>query len=160
MNAANGLDRKPVNLQSNPAPSLAKPGSAWLTEAWEEGSEGLRKQCSELSPVISITVHGDGSMCVCVCPCFTSHIHHRALSPGLGKRTGESLEGLSCRLQRCTLTKHLFHKINASRLAWVPENPGRLAFAATHLIPITRQTGSEPAETIWTQTGVVCFRLQ
>lgn len=62
-------------------------------------------------------------MCVCVCPCFTSHIHHRALSPGLGKRTGESLEGLGCRLQRCTLTKHLFHKINASRLAWVPEKP-------------------------------------
>lgn len=87
-------------------------------------------------------------VCVCVRPCFTSRIHHRALSPGPGKRAGESLEGLGCRLQHCTLTKHLFHKINASRLLWVSENPGRRAFAATHLIPITSQTGSEPAESM------------
>lgn len=85
-------------------------------------------------------------MCVCVCARFTSHIHHGAPSPGLCRRLGGSLEGLGCRLQRCPLTKHLSYKINASRLPWVLENPGRLAFAAIHLISITRRAGPMPAE--------------
>ena len=94
-------------------------------------------------------------MCVCVCvPLF----HQSYPSQGSVSRPGQEswrvIRGAG--LQLCTLTKHLFHKINASRLVWVPENPGRLAFAATHLIPITRQTRSEPAETIWMQTLLVC----
>lgn len=83
MNAASRLDRKPVNLQSNPAPALVKRRSARLTEARQEGSEGLRKRCSELSPVISITARGDGSARVCVCAFQQSYPSQASVSrPG------------------------------------------------------------------------------
>ena len=52
---------------------------------------------------------------------FTNRIHHQS-------RAQAHLEW------ERGLTKHLLHKINASRLLWVPENPGCLASAATHCL--------------------------
>lgn len=101
----------------------------------------------------------EACVCICVSVCECVSLFHQSYpSQGSVSRPGQEswrvIRGAG--LQRCTLTKHLFHKINASRLERVPENPGRLAFAATHLISITRQTGSKPRETIWIQTAVVC----
>lgn len=97
MNAANGLDRKPVNLQPNPVRVKWNPAQlGWPRHGRKEVKDsGNGVQSFHQSYPSQCTVM-EACVCVCVCPCFTSHIHHRPLSPRLGKRTGESLEGLGC----------------------------------------------------------------
>lgn len=146
---------------------MSEGNSCWLLKQWNRPTasligwtasrlvgmmnDQLSSHCDALRMIVYLCI------CVCVCECV-SLFHQSYPSQGSVSRPGQEswrvIRGAG--LQRCTLTKHLFHKINASRLERVPENPGRLAFAATHLIPITRQTGSKPRETIWIQTAVVC----